>query len=183
MSESSVLSSDSIFIHQLAELNICGGNRCGKKWMPLASISFHEANKDFKSFTQRKELHQWIFFEHDQQPVLLFSLSLSEPGAFFYRSRQPAFWYSTPANYRADFKDLLIYSCTNPPFPSSQTAMMLCRDCFHSIVLCHLLYLCTVISFYFLVACIQHFWDQSMRKSTKLRTDQWLHSVFYIVTW
>lgn len=89
--------------------------------MPLASISFHEANKDFKSFTQRKELHQWIFFEHDQQPVLLFSLSLSEPGAFFCRSRQPAFWYSTPANYRADFKDLLIYSCTNPPFPSSQT--------------------------------------------------------------
>lgn len=44
-------------------------------------------------------------------------------------------WYSTPANYRADFKDWLIYSRTfPPPFPSSfqtgtvkaQTAVMLC---------------------------------------------------------
>lgn len=118
--------------------------------------------------------------------------SLYSSFLFHYQNREH--FSAGPDNLLFDIVPLLIIeqiskTCSFIPAPTPpsllprQTAMMLCRDCFHSIVLCHLLYLCTVISFYFLVACIQHFWDQSMRKSTKLRTNQWLHSVFYIVTW
>lgn len=73
-----VPSSESVFIYQVAELNMCGGNRCGKKLMP--PVCFHNVSTDFKSFTQRKDALQWIsdhILEEDREPLLIFSLSLS----------------------------------------------------------------------------------------------------------
>lgn len=53
-------------------------------------------------------------------------------------------WYCTLANYRAHFKDLLIYSCTSPLFPDRHWE---CRDspdampcCFNSTVMSSILY-------------------------------------------
>lgn len=72
------LSSESVFIYQVAELNMCGGNRCGKKLMP--PVCFHNVSTDFKSFTQRKDALQWILdhiLEEDREPLLIFPLSLS----------------------------------------------------------------------------------------------------------
>ncbi len=47
----------------------------------------------------------------------------------FLQVRTTCRWYSTPANYRASFKDLLIYSCTFPLLQTDteklQTAEML----------------------------------------------------------
>ena len=102
-------------IYQVAELRV--GNRRGKNLMPLASISFHTVNKDFKSFTQRQGIHQWITFrELSRAPTALFSFIIRTV-SIFLQVQTTCRWYSTPANYRARFKDSLIYSCAFPPPP------------------------------------------------------------------
>ena len=96
-------------------------------------------------------------------------------------------WYSTPANYRADFKDWLIYSRTPPPTAISRQAPRRPRQPWccallfsFSRLIAHIFLLHR--SFYSALWFCS-FWDQIVKQSAQLWTKRQLCSVFHTVTW
>lgn len=156
----------------------------------LNTVCFHEANKEPKSFTQRQNLNQEhlgsYFTTGSRASAPLFSF-ITRTVSIFLQVQTTCRWYSTPANYRADFKDLLSHSCTSPPFSSSSqtlrrpTLSWCCRLLFSFSFL-----IADVISFFFPAADIQlsdfavlmpKFWRRTMNRPAVL------FSIIQFVTW